>query len=182
METSFLDKLQIFQNDFIQLTLNSPFYQSFGLLVVFIYAATPSIVPIPNEAFWVPIYQQVPIIDQQTFLAKIVILLGVSGFLGDSAIYFAAKHGVKYFRKDDKKAELKMTHWLHRYKHWIFIASPSAWFLPSVPEIVLIGAAVKNLKYTSFWHYLLLGNVIRNAWGVALIASGINFLEVFNII
>lgn len=160
-------------------TIGSSFYQSFGLLVVFLYAMTPSIIAIPNESFWVPLYDKTPENLKSDLLSQIWILTTVGGFLGDSLIYFASKHGVKYFIKEEKLADKKMKKWvqrMHTHRYWIFILSPSAF---GIGDAALIFAGIHKYKYGHFALYLFIGNALRNTWGIAAVVTGFSIWNWF---
>lgn len=170
--TNIFSSLESFYQPLVDFTIASSFYQSYGLIVVLLYSMTPSIVFIPNEAFYIPLMN-----TNGVSAEVIVILIGVGGSIGDSLIYFASYHGVKYFKKEEKMANKKVNKMLkhfHRHKSWIFLISPS---VIGLGDFALVYAGVNKLHYSEFFHYLIAGNFIRAIWGIALVLGG---FELFN--
>ena len=168
--------LDAFWRPVIDATLNSPFYMQYGLLVVFLYAATPNAIFIPNEVFWATLFFEAA--DKAQFLTTIIFITAVAGFLGDSAIYFATRAGSRRFIKGyHGKEELKTTHLFHKHKHIIFIIAPT---IPIFSEGVLIFAAFKKLPFLKFAPFLLGGNFVKNIIEVSIFVSigmGVGFIE-----
>lgn len=169
-------RIQEVWDPLIAATLQSPFYMQYGLLVVFLYSATPNALFIPNEVFWVTLFFET--VDKANFLLVIVFITAIGGFLGDSLIYFITRKGLRYFTKGYKgKEELKTTHLFHKHRHIIFLIAPT---IPVFSEGVLIFAAVKKLPFLKFAPYLLGGNFIKNIIEVSvfvLIGMGVGFIE-----
>lgn len=143
----------------------TPLFQNASLFFIFIYASTPSFFFLPNEFLTVPAY----VLGINPIL--IILAVGSGGFFGDTLLYHFARHIHKRWKGKTTK---NITHWLYRYKHLVFFASPSLFF--GLGDLVLIFAAVKNIPYKSFAPYLLLGNLFRAIWSMALIVFGINLL------
>ena len=152
------ERFEQFWDPLIQATLQNPFYLKYGLVVVFLYGLTPNTIFIPNVSFWSPLYFDA--IDKENFLVMIITLTTISGFIGDTLIYFGAKHGFKFFIKNfKKKDEIRASHAFHKYHRLVFIFSPT---IPILSEGALIFAAYSKLRYMKFAPFLLLGNTIKN--------------------
>lgn len=162
-----LEKIEQFWEPLIQATIQSPIYMQYGLVVVFLYAMTPNALFIPNVAFWSPLFFEA--VDPQKFLVMIIFLTGISGFIGDSLVYFGVRKGFHFFDRNFKsKDAIKMSHAFHRYHRLIFVISPT---VPFLSEGVLIYAAYKKLPFMKFSPFLLLGNFIKNIIEVLLFVS-----------
>lgn len=149
------------------------------MLVVFLYSMTPAIITIPNESFWVPIYDGISDGMKQELLSQIWILTTVGGFLGDTLIYLAARHGVKYFIREEKLADRKMKKWvdrMHKHRYWIFMASPNVFGLG---DVALVFAGIHKYRYGNFALYLFIGNAIRNTWGIGAVLTGFSIWNLF---
>lgn len=162
-----LERLEQFWEPLVQATIQSPFYMQYGLAIVFLYAMTPNALFIPNVAFWTPLFLEA--VDPQKFIVMIIFLTGISGFIGDSLLYFGVRKGFHFLSRNFKtKDELKMSHWFHRFHRLIFIISPT---IPFLSEGVLIFAAYKKLPFMKFSPFLLLGNFIKNIIEVIAFSS-----------
>lgn len=168
---NFLSQLSSVYQPIVDVTLASPIYHAYGVLVLFLYSMTPSFLFIPNEAFYIPLLDAGVVQP-----LAIVFIIGIGGTIGDSLIYFGSKHGFKFFTKDARKADVKVDKLLkhfHKHKWLIFLITPS---IPAFGDLPLVYAGVKKVHYMSFIHYLIGGNFIRAIWGIA---ATLGVFEVF---
>ena len=140
----------------------SPIFHDMALLFIFIYAATPAFIPAPNELLTIPAYA-----FGVTPLA-IILAVGIGGFVGDSLMYKFAR---KIHHKWKGKTAKNVNHYMYKYKHLIFVASPSLFF--GIGDIIIIFAAIKHIPYREVAPYLLIGNLVRAVWGMGLVLLGV---------
>lgn len=144
--------------------IKSELFQKLGIVVAVLYAATPSFILIPNEAFTTPLIAGSTNPAQTSIVLWILMSLG--GFAGDTSYYFIARHGTRLAKKllrFSKTKVLNKEHKFHKYGNWIFIFSPT---LPFVAEIPLAFAGITHMNYRAFAPYLLAGNFLRNFLGL----------------
>ena len=144
----------------------SQLFSDFSLFFIMLYASSPSFFFMPNELLTVPAYLlgvSVPLI---------IVAVGVGGFLGDSAMFFLSKH---IHKKITGKKERKVNHWLYKYKHLVFVFSPSAFF--GLGDAIIILAGIKHFHFRDIVLYLFLGNLARGLWGMLLVVYGISLFD-----
>ena len=152
----------------------SPLFQKYAVIFIMIYAGTPTFIAIPNEVFIIPFFEGA--IDKTLAVITIWVAVAIGGFLGDTLIYYLAKHGYRFITKDKKKA-LHHRHWLHKFGFYIFAISPT---IVIFADVILVYAGIKHLKYSRFAPYLAVGNVIKSTVNVAIalgVVEGIALLS-----
>ncbi len=152
----------------------SPLFQKYAVIFIAVYAGTPTFIAIPNEVFIIPFFEGA--IDQTSAIMTIWVAVTIGGFLGDTLIYYLAKHGYRFITKQKKEA-LHHRKWFHRFGVYIFVISPSVVILA---DVILIYAGIKRLRYTRLAPFLAVGNGIKATLNIAIsfgIVEGIALLN-----
>ena len=150
--------------------VQSELFQQFGLLILFLYTMTPAIVFVPSELFLASFVAT----DTNPFL--LIVIVGAGGFLGDMALYYLGWHGHKFLTKR-KTAGVKANHWLHKYKHVVFLLPP---FTSIVGDLIMVYAGIKHIPLKIFWMYLLSANIARAILAVVVVYGIIQMPHILN--
>ncbi len=161
---------------FVEFTKNEIF-QQLGVLITFLYSATPSVIPVPNEVFMTPVILAQPTpqmqLDQAIFL---IIITSIGGFIGDSAVFFVAKHHLHKIIRRDKPDEPDEEDKFNKYGLMIFLFSPSLMIGGGLAEVPLIIAGHKQYSWFRIAPFLFGGNMIRGTWGGLILLSVLGLL------
>lgn len=158
------NNMSLFFSEFVK--TNS--FHDFALAIIFIVAGTPSFFFIPNEAFTIPAY----VLGVSPLL--ILLAVGFGGFCGDSLIYFVSKHIHKKYTGNEIK---HASHWLYKYKHIVFVISPTLFF--GIGDLIMVLAGIRHLNYLGIAPFVLIGNFIRAILGIIVIVYGIELFSIF---
>jgi len=169
---------QILTPIFEEFTRNEIF-QQLGVLITFLYSATPSIIPVPNEVLMAPLILAQPTAQQQLDQAIfLIILTSIGGFLGDSAVFFISKfHLHRIFHRDAPDVPDEDDKF-NKYGVVIFLFSPSLMIGAGLAEVPLVIAGHKQYSFLRIAPFLLGGNLIRGFWGGILLLSFLGFLSI----
>lgn len=156
---------QVIESAFIEFTKTDLFH-NFALLFIFLIAGSPSFQPLPNEVFVIPAY----VSGLSPLL--IVTAVGFGGFIGDSALYFLGHHIHKKIKGTTKS---RVNHWLYKYKHFVYLASPTMFF--GIGDVVMILSGIRHISFRGIVPFLILGNFLRGIWGMILVIYGIELFD-----
>ena len=146
-----------------QTILGSPFFKQFGLLVMFIWEASPTLfIPIPLILFMLPlVYAGVNQID--------ILAVALAGsVIGDLLFYYLAKYSVLHIGKKAEE-EIDESHFLHQHRWLMFIAAPIFYL---TGDAIMLYAGAKQMPVHKFIIPMFIGNAIRITFDL-FIATGI---------
>ncbi len=127
-------------------------FQDFGLIFLFFIASSPSIMFIPDEVF------MFPLVSGGAGWFSILLVVAGGHFMGDIILYYLGHHADRLV-KGNRKQQTKAKHWLHKYKHIVFLIVP---FTSVVGDLILVYAGIKHIPLKSFW-WILLPSVVARA-------------------
>jgi len=131
-----------------------------GLTILFLWAITPSIFFIPDEAFMIPLVA-FGVSYQQMFLA-----VSLGNFIGFILLYFLGHHADRLIRgRGKEKMEARADHWLHKYKHIVFFLVP---FGSLGGDIVMIYSGSQHIPLRNIWWILLPATFVRGGLSILL--------------
>jgi len=132
--------------------ISSPFFKQFGLLVLFIWEASPTLfIPIPLLLFIIPLlYAGVSPLN--------ILLVALGGsVIGNLSFYYIAKYSIIKLTKGEAE-EFDNSHFLHKHRSWIFVLAP-LFFITG--DGLMIYAGAKKMPIHQFVIPLFIGNAIR---------------------
>ncbi len=127
-------------------------------LVGFLISLSPF--PLPNET-WMGL---ITAVQGPGILPILFIVAGVGEFLGHVILFIISK---KHIHKltGQKKSEMRVDHWFHRFGVWLFLVLPTLSFMVPFTDIAIVISAHEKAKLYKLILPLAGGIVIRTVLG-----------------
>ena len=151
---------EFFRNYFGQFA-QSALFQNTGLLFTFLYAMSPSFIPIPTEIFMSVLILAKPISERFGFAMFVILITTIASIITDILFVYLGRH-LHHITKSRKKSNMSASHSFHKYGLPFFLLTPSM-------SIVLWGANEALLVYSGHYRanifkviaFVVLGELIR---------------------
>ena len=138
--------------------LSLPFITNYGLLELFLVAATSSVLPIPTEP-------TIALLLSENVSPPVILLVLIpASVLGASVGYLLGKYGIRRIIPfHNPEREEKVRAWFGKYGAALLIISP---WIPFAGDLVPIVAGVEEFNPTSFLIIIFVGKAIK---GIAIV-------------
>lgn len=109
----------------------------------------------------------------------IIIVATTGEVIGEIVLYYLAKRGSELLLKKEKKKEIEVKKFIHKYSWVIFIFAP---FIPIGTDAIVIFAGIKHVKIFHFILPMSVGFALKNIVTVVLALQGSALLsEIFTL-
>lgn len=168
---TFIDEIiQVF-SDFTQALTESPEFQAYGIVILFLWTIIPSIKSIVPEVLSFPLL----IAGMSPVVLVTVSALGAT--LGDFILHLFGRGSYRLF-KGKFKEQARADHLLHTYRLPIFLATP---FLGIIGDIVVFTAGLEHISFRKIFPFLLIGQFLRMSVGMLALLGLIQLPEILGI-
>ena len=156
--------------DWVHPVIHTPEFQTFGLVILFVWTIIPSAVTI-SEVFTIPLLAL-------GVSPVILIIVGTLGSTAGNYILYLIGRGTHRAIKGKHKKTADADHFLHKYRHPIFFAVP---FLLFIGDFIVILAGYKRIGFIKILPFLLIGETIRQTLSVYAILGLIQLPEILDL-
>lgn len=158
-------------NDFMQSIIQSPEFQQYGIIILFLWTIIPSVKSLLPEFFSFALLMagKTPI--------QLVIVSALGATVGDYVLYLLGRGSFRLFKGKNKEIA-EADHLFQRYKLPIFLATP---FLSVIGDIIVFTAGVERIGFIRIVPFLLTGQFIRMTLGMLALLGIITLPDFFGI-
>ncbi len=165
---TFIDQVIQAFTEFSDAITASPEFQTFGVVILFLWTLIPSVKSVLPEVFSFPLL---------TSGISPIILITVSALgatVGDYILYLLGRGTHRVFK--GKKELARADHLLHKYRLPIFAGTP---FFGLIGDIVLYVAGFERIGFMRILPYILVGQFLRMSLGIFALMGLIQLPDFF---
>jgi len=152
--------MQIF-TDLADGIVNTQFFQSYGLLVLFLFPIfTISVIPIPIE---IPL---AALVYAKFNLTVLLLVTWAAMMTGNMTLFYLASAGKVVIKRTTIFEEIEESHFLHRNR-WVMFSTMPAVFI--IGDALILYAVSQHMKPQSFVLPLLIGTFIRSTIALLIV-------------
>ena len=158
-------------NNFTQQIVQSPEFQQYGILILFLWTIIPSIKAIIPEFFSFALLMagKTPV--------QLIIVSSLGATIGDYVLYLLGRGSFRLFKGRNKDIA-EADHLLHRFRLPIFLGTP---FLSIIGDAIVFTAGVERIGFIRIVPFLLTGQFLRMTIGMLALLGIISLPEFFGI-
>ena len=168
---TFVDQVMIYFQDLVELLTESPEFQSFGVVILFLWTIIPSVKSIVPEVF------SLPLLLAGTPPIILVTVSAIGATVGDFILYLLGRGSFRLF-KGKFKQKASAEHLLHKYRLPIFLGTP---FIGIVGDIIIFIAGVEHIGFRRILPFILVGQFLRMSIGMIALMGLIQLPDFFGI-
>lgn len=155
--TAISDLIQFF-SELANRIIVSPDFQNFGLLILFLWGALPTSIPVA-EVITVPLFGA-------GVSPVVLVLVSTSGVTVGNYLLYLLGRGAFRVIKGKHKEEAQAEHLLHKYRFPVFLAVP---FMLIVGDIIVGIAGFERIGFKKILPFLIVGELIRQTLGIFIV-------------
>lgn len=140
-----------------------------GILSIFFYQMVPSIFKLLGTGGIL-----VRLLDAGISPVFIIVVHVAGWVAGQYMLYLLGRYAYKLFKKR-KRELLTADHWLHKYRHVIFLAIP---FTSTLGELLLVFSGHQRIGFQKILPFLIIGDTARISIYVAWTLGQISLPEI----
>lgn len=160
-----------FFDQFADLILANPLFESLGFVFIFLWSLIPSLKTVPVEIF------ELPLLQAGLSPVALIIFASLGAITGDYILYLGGRGVFKLFKRKSREIA-RADHLLHKYRQPIFFFTG---FLGVIGDAIVFVAGLERIGFRKILPYLIIGQFSRFAIGMLALLGIIQLPEFLGI-